>query len=517
MAIKFKTDYFLKDFDTIRSEMIHRLPIISEGKLSDLNESSVAVTFVEVFASLFDMLAFYLDSNALEAFLPTVRQPENVYRLTELIGYKIREVTSAQASVQFSLPTALTEEIFIPKGTQIGTSSGGGVGNQGLFITQENTTIPIGDTVSELISATQGAPFSENFVSDGTGSQFISLANQAIDLSTVEVYTGNIKWTQEDTFLYSQREDYVYVVEVDYLGVVRIYFGDGKYGRVPGVGETITANYLVSSGEEGNIGEGAISLVFSDIRTTGTNSKVSSLIVTNPAAAAGGSARQSLEQVKTNAPGALAALYRPLTKYDYSALIARLGGIEHVNVWGEQEEAPPSYENMNWANICLVPTGGGLPSNNLKSIVKEYLLDYQPITVRVRFIDPEYIYLNVAMTVYVLPGYSQEDVRIRITDSVREFFELGNVKFGQDIRASRFYKMGMDLAAVNHLTVADFEEYDPDTQAATGIGQEVILQKWQIPVLNEFSITLSEATELPVPDLYPDEELDEDTVWDYDG
>jgi len=517
MALKFKTDYFLKDYDTIRSEMIHRLPIISDGALSDLNESSVSVTFVEVFAALFDMLGFYMDSNALEAFLPTVRQPENVYRLTELIGYRVREITSAKADVQFSLAVALTEEVFVPKGTQIGTAAGGGIGSQGLFITQENTTIPIGDTLSELVSSIQGAPFTENFTSDGTASQFIALSNQSIDISTLEVYTGNIKWSQEDTFLYSQREDYVFVVETDYLGVLRIYFGDGKFGRVPGVGETITVNYLVSSGENGNIGEGALSLVFSDIRTNTTNSKVESISVTNPAAAAGGSARQSLEQVKTNAPGALAALYRPLTKYDYSALLTRLGGIQHVNVWGEQEEAPPSYENMNWANVCLVPTGGGLPSANLKTIVKDYLLDYQPITVRVRFIDPEYIYLNVSMTVYVKPGYSQEETRIRITDDVREFFDLENVKFGQDIRASRFYKMGMDLTAVNHLVVDDFEEYDPDTEAVTGLGQEVVLQKWQIPVLNEFTITLSEATELPVPDLYPDEELDADTIWDFDG
>ena len=65
--------------------------------------------------------------------------------------------------------------------------------------------------------------------------------------------------------------------------------------------------------------------------------------------------------------------------------------------------------------------------------------------------------------------------------------------------------------------MADFEEYDPDTEVTTGLGQEIILQKWQIPVLNEFSITLSEATELPVPDLYPDEDLDADTIWDFDG
>jgi hypothetical protein len=116
------------------------------------------------------------------------------------------------------------------------------------------------------------------------------------------------------------------------------------------------------------------------------------------------------------------------------------------------------------------------------------------------------------MDVHVLPGYSQEDVRIQVTDEVRQFFELPNVRFGQDIRTSTFYKIGMSFDEVSHCTVSDFETYDLDTEVATGVGQELILQKWQIPVLNEFSITMHEAEELPIPDLYPDEEIE--PPWD---
>lgn len=339
MATKFKADYFLKDFNTIRSEMIARLPIISEGKLTDLNESSIAVTLVEVFSAIGDMLGFYLDSSALEAFLPTVRQPENVYRLTKLIGYKIRESTSARAQVLFSLDEPITEEIFLPRGTQLGTTSGGGAGNESVFTTNENTTIPAGDTESEHIEAIQGYPYTESFVSDGTARQYLVLATQKLDIDSIEVRTGVVKWEQVDSFLYSTRDDFVYTVQTDYLGVVRIYFGDGKYGRVAAVGEQITVAYFVTSGSKGNVGANQIGLIFSEIYST-IGTKITNISVTNPDPAAGGSDRQSLEQVKTNAPGALAALYRPLTKYDYNALIARLGGIQHVNVWGEQEENP---------------------------------------------------------------------------------------------------------------------------------------------------------------------------------
>lgn len=515
MAIKYKPDYFMKDFNTIREELIARVPIISEGKLTDLNESSVTVTLIETFAAIFDMLAFYLDSSALEAFLPTVRQPENVYRLVDLIGYRVREVTSAQVSVKFSLDAALSEEVYFPVGTIIGTTGGGGVGLDGQFITTERTTIPIGDTESEAVSAVQGVAYTESFTGDGTASQVAILGRDDIDIDSIKVTSGNVQWEQQDTLLYSEVLDNHYVVKTTYLGENKILFGDGKYGRVPAVGETITVQYIQSAGEDGNVGAGAISVVLSTIRTVQSNNVVTTVSVTNEDSAAGGSERQSLEQVKTNAPGALSALYRPMTKYDYNALIARLGGIQHVNVWGEMEEDPPSYDNMNWANVALVPTGGGQPSQNLLDTVKDYLLDHQPITVRVRFIPPEYIYFNIAVTAQVLPGYSQEDARIKITDEIRTFFELENVRFGQDVYASTFYKIAMGYDEVNNCSVADLVTYDADTDTETTVGQSVILQKWQVPVLNELTVTVSEAADLPVPDLYPDEDVD-NVIWDYD-
>ena len=518
MAVtKYKPDYFLKDYATIREEMIARLPIISDGKLTDLNESSISVTMVEVFAAIADMLAFYLDSSALEAFLPTVRQPENVHRLAKLMGYRIRGTTSAQAKVQFTLPAALPEEVYIPNGTRLATVTGGGISNKGLFITTEKTSIPASATQSELISAVQGTPYTESFTGTGLASQVSVLSQQQVDISTIRVMTGNVLWTQVDSFLYSQNEDKHFYVEEDYLGVIRVYYGDGKFGRVPSIGEIITIEYLQSAGEDGNVGSGAIGLILTDIAMLPSGTVVNNITVSNPEASAGGSDKQSLEQVKTNAPGSLSALYRPMTKYDYNALLLRLGGIQHVNVWGEQEESPPSYENMNWANICLVPTGGGLPSQNLKEIVRDYLLQYQPITVRVRFIDPEYIYIQLALSVYVLPGYSKEKVRIQITDAIRDYFDLENVKFGQDIRTSRFYKIAMSLDEVNHVFVSDFVTYDPDTEVETTVGQELVLQKWQIPVLDELVVSVYEANELPIPDLYPDEDLDQDTMWDFDG
>ncbi len=512
----YKADYFLKDFDTIRAELIARIPIISEGKLTDLNESSIAVTLVELFASVGDMLGWYLDSSALEAFLPTVRQPENVYRHAKLIGYQIREITSAQALVRFSLSEAFTtqgNEVYVPKGTKVGSATS----TASTFVTRENTVIPVGQPDSELVAVTQGIPHEEQFVSDGSADQYLTLESQAIDHSSIEVFTGDDqenRWEPQESFLYSKGTDFDCVIDTNYLGITRVVFGNGKFGRVPSVSETITVRYLVSLGVEGNVGNDAISLIFNPVYTL-SGQTVSNISVTNPDPAAGGSDRQSLEHVKENAPGSLSALYRPVTKLDYIALTERIGGVLHANVWGEQEEDPPSYENMNWANIVLVPSEGGFPSENLVSIVRDYLLETQPITVRLRFLDTVYVNILADMDIYIRDGYSHEDARIEATNGVKELFALENVRFGQDLRTSAVYKIIMDITAVNHAFVSDYQvvsstgdPVDPsslDLEASSG--QEIILNKWQIPMLYQVTVRTHAAVELPVPDLYPDESV----------
>ena len=507
---KYVPDYFAKDFTTIRDELLQRLPVVSEGKITDLNESSVGTTLLELFASTSDMMAFYLDTQALETYLSTVRQPENVYRLSKLIGYVIRETTSAKAYVKFQLPSAHTSEVLIPKDTKLATSVAAGGGLQGLFSTTEPVVIPVGSTESAATLAIQGVQQQETFGMTGSATAIVSLSSSRVDPETVDVYTGKIKWIPQKSFLYSEVEDYHYVVATTYDGVTQVKFGDGKYGRAPANGEQVRVVYIASAGTSGNIGAAALAVVQDTIYDS-LGVEVTSVFVSNEEAASGGSAKQTAAQVKATAPGALSALYRAMTKYDYIALIKRLGGVLHVNVWGEQEEAPPSYENMNWVNIVICPEGGGVPSENLKAITREYLDGVQPITVRQRYIDPTYINVDVELTVYVEDGYTVELVRTEVSSAVREYFVLENVRFGLDIRVSEVYKRAMSIDGAAHVSVTKVLGVDTDGVAldagAPTVG-DIVCQKWEIPQLRTISVTGYRATEEPSPDLYPYETID---------
>jgi len=82
-----KINYLSKDFLTLRDEMLQRLPVLTNGKWSNLNESDPGIAMLEVFMSMVDNILFYQDQMAQEVYLPTARQRNNVIKLVRLLGY----------------------------------------------------------------------------------------------------------------------------------------------------------------------------------------------------------------------------------------------------------------------------------------------------------------------------------------------------------------------------------------------------------------------------------------------
>ena len=72
---------------------------------------------LELFCGVGDMLAYYLDAQAGEAFLPTARQRQNVIQLCRLIGYRLDAPVAATTALRFSLDVPLEADLVIPAKT----------------------------------------------------------------------------------------------------------------------------------------------------------------------------------------------------------------------------------------------------------------------------------------------------------------------------------------------------------------------------------------------------------------
>jgi len=80
--------YINKDYEAIRRELLARIPQLTD-RWTDFNESDLGVVLLELFAGVGDMLAYYLDAQAAESYLPTARRRQSIIDLCSLISYQL--------------------------------------------------------------------------------------------------------------------------------------------------------------------------------------------------------------------------------------------------------------------------------------------------------------------------------------------------------------------------------------------------------------------------------------------
>jgi hypothetical protein len=114
--IPISVDYTSKDYYSIREELIQRIQDrIPEWKASDPADFGVAL--VEAFSYVSDILSYYIDRNANEAFITTATQRDSVLNIARNYGY----IPSGyrQALVELTFTNTSASEITLPEGTVV--------------------------------------------------------------------------------------------------------------------------------------------------------------------------------------------------------------------------------------------------------------------------------------------------------------------------------------------------------------------------------------------------------------
>jgi uncharacterized phage protein gp47/JayE len=93
-------DYVTKDYDGFRQAMLNQIPLRLPN-WTDRGESDFGVVLIELFAHVADLLSYYQDRVANEAFLSTATQRRSVTELLRLIGYQIDPGLAASVYIHF--------------------------------------------------------------------------------------------------------------------------------------------------------------------------------------------------------------------------------------------------------------------------------------------------------------------------------------------------------------------------------------------------------------------------------
>src|SRR5215218_113000 len=100
-------DYVTKDYAGFRQAMLGQAPLLLPS-WTDRNESDFGVVLIELFAYVADLLSYYQDRVANEAYLPSATQRRSVADLLRLIDYQIDPGLAATVHLHLDASAAAT-------------------------------------------------------------------------------------------------------------------------------------------------------------------------------------------------------------------------------------------------------------------------------------------------------------------------------------------------------------------------------------------------------------------------
>ena len=448
-----------KDYESLRDEILSKIPIITGGKWTNLNSSDPGIAILELLASMVDNIYFYQDSISTELYIPSANQRLSLMKLLRVFGYEIPVVRSARGNVSVAVSKTETETILFPVAidlidnvqfaakTALGTTiytmltpeevSGVATATYRITSLTEKVNVPVIQGVRVDSSKT-------TFTSDGTQNQRFVIDESNVDISQMLLKVNNIIWTKVPTFFNTTRTSTVYKVEYDDQFRPVLVFGDNQFGMIPLYGQTITVKAYQSVGSYGIVGAGAVDSVLTTISDSSGQKSVT-LSAANANAIVGGADIEPLESAKENAIGNLITNDRLVTTEDYKLILGGVPGIDKVNVWGEQESNYPDYNMMNRIQVAFY-SSTSWDFNNI-SHVNQYnsLLDLLsktidlkiPITTRYSFMKPRLvdIYLSLQLGLDTR-NYDPQILVSQVRTAIKSFFDISNVDFGQAIHVS---------------------------------------------------------------------------------
>ena len=101
MATKRNIQYINRDFTELRASLVDYAKTYFPTTYTDFSPTSPGMMFMEMAAYVGDVLSFYLDNQIQENFLQYARQPNNLYELAYMFGYKPNVTQVATTYVDF--------------------------------------------------------------------------------------------------------------------------------------------------------------------------------------------------------------------------------------------------------------------------------------------------------------------------------------------------------------------------------------------------------------------------------
>lgn len=410
-------------------------------------DGSVLSTLIDTLAYNTYYTAFNANLVVNELFIDSATLRDNVVSIAKQLGYRPKGITSPTAYVSFNISygaSTTDTELLLKKGTGFISSYDNNIYQ---YITLEDVTGQVVNNVATFdnVEVREGTQILNTFtVNTSLKSQRFVLDNPNIDTNTirVKVYPSGSNFNESylvaDNILNVDSTSKVFFIEEIEDDRYEILLGDGVLGKKVDNGSRVEVSYLTTSGPESN---GVRTFVFSGVieNPNGVSPNAFSTSITNVSASSGGEDKESIKNIKTNAPKMYGTQDRAVTAQDYSAIIRKVyPSVSDIIIFGGEDQDPPEYGKVF---IVLKPKDASFLTSLTKQEIIEDLKKYMVASVRPVIVDPSILFVELTSKVYYngeATDLKPAQIRDKTITSVQSYLDVSDIeKFNGKFRFSK--------------------------------------------------------------------------------
>lgn len=432
-------DYTSKDYEAFRGDMIRNLQI-KMPEYTDMRESDAGIVILELLAQGLDIVSFYQDIIANETFLVSAEQRGSVLKWCQMLSYIPRYATPSKFKQVFVLSSVQTSDTIIPKGTSIKTK-GTSAEVEVFFETESDLVIPSGKLGNELddndeylytVNVVQGVSVNGELLgsSNNTKDQSFKLGYTPVLIDSINILvnegSGFEKWTRVDNFIDSDPDAKHYVATTNEADEVTITFGNDVFGKVPNAyANGIYCDYRIGGGTQGNVGINKIRVMDSNIALVKETF--------NPYVAyENGYNKETLEEIKINAPVAHRTLWGALTLDDFADVV-KMNFPDVLFAISDRDT-----NNIDDLHIYLLLQDNATLTdefkNNVLDMFDENIGGRKIVGSNIIYVEPATLVpLDLVGSLVVHDHFTQSEVESQITSIVEDHFAIGNYPFDTEL------------------------------------------------------------------------------------
>lgn len=447
------------DFDTIKTNLKNFLRQQSEFTDYDFDGSGLSI-LIDLLAYNTHYNAYYLNMVANEAFLDTALLRDSVVSHAKTLGYVPYSQKAPSARINFTAQSSTANNGFLTLPTGYGFLSNQIDGSSYNFVVLDDVIVSKANSqyYFENVDIYEGQLVTYNFTQNDLNNpkQVFVLPDAGIDTTTIKVTitpsSGNTQvsvYSQVTDVLDVTSTSEVFYLQEDKSGKFQIHFGNDIIGKKIPDGAIVSVRYLITNGIVGNK---ANNFIATSSITDSLGESISNFTIDNVSAAAGGSVRESIDEIKFNAAAQFTTQNRLVTFKDYESYLRKnYPAIDSISVWGGEDETPAVYGKVF---VSIKPKANYfLTETEKKRIVEEIIKPKAIVSIDAEIREPEYLYVIVQNYVEYDKNkttQSSDALRNAIRNSILIYNQTSLSKFGSVLILSKLQDSidGVNLNAI---------------------------------------------------------------------